>query len=119
MEMFYAWLYKWALKKWRKAAKNPEIKMVSARLTEHAVVRYLERVEGLDIEAVKARILTPEAIVTIEEIGGTGKFASNGVLYVVSQGKILTIAKAEGANQALAYADLSGGESQKGRRWTF
>lgn len=47
-------------------------------VTDHALLRFLERVEGLDIEAVKDRIVTEALREQVKTLGGTGKFPIDG-----------------------------------------
>ena len=58
-------------------------------VSDHAVVRYLERVQGFDIDAVREAIVTPEVEKAIE-LGAT-KVRSNGVEYRIKCGMIATI----------------------------
>jgi hypothetical protein len=46
-------------------------------VTDHALVRYFERVLGFDIAEIKAKILTPEVVQWIDTIP-TGKFPVRG-----------------------------------------
>jgi hypothetical protein len=47
----YQAIFKWAVGQWRKSMHNPAIKAYYGRLSPHAVMRYLERIEGRDLEA--------------------------------------------------------------------
>jgi len=46
-------------------------------VTEHALLRYIERVLKLDLDEVRKRILSPTIRRYIDELGG-GKFPQNG-----------------------------------------
>ena len=46
-------------------------------VTEHAMLRYIERVLKLDLEEVRKRILSPKVRGYIDELG-SGKFPQNG-----------------------------------------
>ena len=62
------------------------------RVTDHAVVRYLERVEGVDIEAVRRKILTDEVVEFVRHYG-SGRFRpANGFDVVARDCVIVTIA---------------------------
>ena len=59
-------------------------------LTDHAVIRFLERVKGLDIDAIKAEMLpdrTREAI----EFMGNGKVVNDRYTLVVRDGRVVTV----------------------------
>ena len=43
-------------------------------ISEHAILRYLERHKGLDIEAIKKEILPEKISELVVELGGKGKF---------------------------------------------
>ena len=43
-------------------------------ISEHALLRYYERVEGLDVQGVVERLISPKTEEQIKKIGGTGKF---------------------------------------------
>lgn len=60
-------------------------KMVS----DHALVRWLERVYGIDVDAVREHILTDEIKMAIQL--GASKVKADGVQYVLGDGKIITI----------------------------
>lgn len=45
-------------------------------VTDHAIIRYFERVLGIDIEAAKDNILTPKIKEAATLLGGTGSFPS-------------------------------------------
>lgn len=59
-------------------------------LTEHALLRYLERVKGVDLKAIHEEILTPEVKHQIGVIG-SGSFTQNGYRLIVKQGIVITI----------------------------
>lgn len=61
------------------------------KVTEHAILRYLERVEELDIAAVEQQIVTPELIEMTATLGGSGKYPINGFLVVMKKGVVVTI----------------------------
>lgn len=43
-------------------------------LTDHVILQYLSRHEGVDVEAVRARLLTPELEALVKTLGGTGRY---------------------------------------------
>lgn len=52
------------------ASRNPCV-------SEHAIIRYMERVLGFDIESIKTAILNPQVLAMIESLGD-GEFPING-----------------------------------------
>lgn len=58
-------------------------------ITDHAVIRYLERVRGVDIEAVRREIRAKIAL--IQDYPGATGILVDGFRYVVANGAILTI----------------------------
>lgn len=112
----YSGLYKWALKQWRKSEQLPNIGRKKGSVTAHALMRYAERIDGYDFEAAEQKILTPEVVEYIGDIGGTGKFTMNGILYTCKNGYILTIAKPAGNKENLVLQSLDG---STGRKWSF
>lgn len=46
-------------------------------VTEHAMLRYIERVMGVDMNAIREKILSPTIRKYIDELG-SGKFPQNG-----------------------------------------
>lgn len=58
-------------------------------LTDHAVIRWLERVEGIDIAKVEREIMTP-ATITALKAGATGIIVRGHVLKAKA-GRIMTV----------------------------
>lgn len=58
------------------------------RVSDHALLRYMERVMGLDLDAVRDRILTPENRAAIA--AGATAILIEGERYPVSEGVIVT-----------------------------
>lgn len=70
-----------------------QIKQATAKptVTEHATLRYLERKCGVDVEAVKAEILTEKVAEYIRQFG-SGKFPiGDGMRAVVKENVIVTV----------------------------
>lgn len=59
------------------------------RVSDHAVLRFLERVRGLDVEAVRAEILTPEIAMAIK--AGAVAVTIKGLRFPVKEGCIVTV----------------------------
>lgn len=61
------------------------------KISDHAVVRYLERVKGMDIAAIKKEIL-PDDVAAKTKIGGNGYYPVNGQHKVrVKNGTVITV----------------------------
>ena len=61
-------------------------------VSEHAIIRYLERVKGVDIEILKNEILTDQIKNLIETLGGNGTYPSDkGFKALVKDFTITTI----------------------------
>lgn len=63
-------------------------------ITEHAKIRYLERVKGIDMAEVEKEILDEDLKKQILVLG-TGKFHRNGLRLVVRNNSIVTVEKEE------------------------
>jgi hypothetical protein len=61
------------------------------RVSEHAIVRYLERVKGLDIEQIQSEILTDSILKLIEVLGVNGTYPNNGFSVVIRNNTVTTI----------------------------
>lgn len=61
------------------------------RVSEHAVLRYLERVKGIDISQVEKDILSESVMALIEQLGGTGKYPNNGFHVVIKDNTVVTV----------------------------
>lgn len=60
-------------------------------VTEHALLRYIERALGIDTEAIKTEILTEQIITTINK-GGNCKISNGkGLKYIVKDRTIVSI----------------------------
>ena len=60
-------------------------------ISDHAMLRYLERIYELDLEMVKGQILTNEALSIIEQFGGNGKYQLKDFTLVLKNNTIVTI----------------------------
>jgi hypothetical protein len=60
-------------------------------VSDHAVIRYLERKEGFDAKAFRESILTPSFLKQVRKLGN-GKYPiRDGMIAVVRQGVVVTI----------------------------
>jgi len=62
-------------------------------LTDHALLRYLDRVSGYDIEAVRREIASKELKATAAIIGGNGRIpvGDNKHMFVLKDGRIVSV----------------------------
>lgn len=69
-----------------KAAKTETIKV-----SEHAILRYLERVKGLNIEEIEKEIVSEEIIKFVEQLGGSGQYPNKGFNVLMKNFTVTTI----------------------------
>lgn len=71
-----------------------ELQEKELQVTEHALLRYCERILGIDIEAIKELIKSQEIKQQVEVLGINGKFVHpDGFRVVIKDNKIITIEK--------------------------
>lgn len=63
----------------------------SLKVSEHAILRYLERVKGLNIEAIEKQIVTDSVKDLVAKLGGNGKFPNNECSLVIKDYTVVTI----------------------------
>ena len=63
------------------------------KVTDHAILRYLERSSGLDFQQTKQRILTPRLVAAIQKLGNGEIPLSDGsnMIAVVKNNTVITI----------------------------
>ena len=64
------------------------------QVTDHAVVRYLERVHGVDIEGLRRRIGRIADLAAEETV--PCRVLSDGMAYQISGGRVVTVICAQG-----------------------
>lgn len=62
-----------------------------SRVSEHAIVRYFERVKGFNIEDIQKEILSDSIINLAEQLGGNGTYPNNGYSVVMKDFTVTTI----------------------------
>ncbi len=60
-------------------------------VSEHAILRYMERVMGTDTEAIRDQILSPQVRDLVGKLGGSGSYPANGFQVVMRNGTVVTI----------------------------
>lgn len=63
-------------------------KKINLKITEHGLLRYLERVKRIDLDSVKSEILD---IFHNEEFRKNGELQKNGIKYIIQGNKIITV----------------------------
>lgn len=84
--------------------------MTLPRVTDHAVLRYLERARGIDIELIRehiALICAPAAAV------GAANLKRDGVKYVFENGSVITVVPDEGTGPSKTHRRRATGELQR------
>lgn len=61
------------------------------KVSEHAILRYLERAEGLNIEDIEKKILTEDLVSLTEKLGSTGTYPIGEVQAVLKNNTVVTI----------------------------
>lgn len=67
------------------------MKPKAIKISDHAIVRYLERQAGIDIEAIRKSILESKLPDMVATLGGSGKFPVNGYQVVLKDYTVVTI----------------------------
>lgn len=61
-------------------------------VSEHAIMRYLERVKGINIEEIKQKLLSDKIMTMVGTLGGNGQYPhEDGFSIVMRQNVITTI----------------------------
>jgi len=61
------------------------------KVSEHAIVRYFERVLGYNIEEIEGIILSDNVVKMIETLGGSGTFPNENFQVVMKNNTVITI----------------------------
>ena len=90
-EQFYKWLYLWALDRYLelKRARNSKERYIG--VTDHAVVRYFERVLGQDIDKVREKLA--QDVRLLNQLYADSIVNSDDMQAVVMNKKIITVLK--------------------------
>ena len=91
-----------ANRKKEKELKNSTIQSLKSRIknlesngkiivTEHAIIRYFERVLGVDIAEVESQILTDEVVSFINSMGENGTYPNKEFKVIVKNNAIITV----------------------------
>lgn len=70
-------------------------------ITDHAIIRYLERVKGVDIDAIRAEMQSATLVAAVE-FGAKVLIGRNGERFVIRDGVVVTvIGKARSAGRTI------------------
>lgn len=61
------------------------------KISEHAILRYLERVKNIDLTEIQNEILTSDVLSLIEKLGGSGKYPNKDFQVVMKDYTVTTI----------------------------
>ena len=61
------------------------------KVSEHAIVRYFERVKGFDIEQVEKEILSEQVLNLVDKLGGNGSYPNDGFSVVMKPYTVTTV----------------------------
>ncbi len=67
--------------------RNPD----TLRVSEHALVRYFERVEGFDLNKIRDKILSPYIVNMVNTLGNTGTYPLDEYRLVIKDKVVTTI----------------------------
>lgn len=63
------------------------------KVSEHAIVRYFERVKGYDIASIEKDILSDRILILVEKLGGNGTYPNDGYSVIIKNNTVTTITK--------------------------
>ena len=61
------------------------------KVTEHAIVRYFERVKGFDIQQVEKEILSEQVLNLVDKLGGSGTYPNDKFSIVMKNYTVTTV----------------------------
>ena len=61
------------------------------RVSDHAVLRYIQRVHGVDVESIREQMIPERVLDAIQAVGGVGKFPTGGCHAVAKDGVVVTV----------------------------
>lgn len=68
-----------------------KVAKATIRVTDHAVVRYLERFQGIDVNSVKQSIIDKVDLDSLKVLGGSGRIKIDNMKIVVDNYTVLTV----------------------------
>lgn len=61
------------------------------KVSEHAMLRYLERVKGIDLHEIEKEIITEDIVKWVEMLGGNGSYPNKNFSIKMKNGIVTTI----------------------------
>lgn len=61
------------------------------KVSEHAIVRYFERVKGFDIDQVEKEILSEQVVELADKFGGNGTYPNDGFSVIMKNYTVTTV----------------------------
>lgn len=74
-----------------KREQKKQANKIKLLVTDHAIIRYLERVIGLDIETIKCKILCDCSHADIVEVSSSYTVLKDSHKLIVRDGKVITV----------------------------
>ena len=72
--------------------RRKEEKRFNPAITDHAVLRYLDRIAGMDIDGLRARLLTDGLVSAMR--AGASSYTADGMTFKLADNKVITIVEA-------------------------
>jgi hypothetical protein len=66
-------------------------KLTEIKVSDHALIRYIERILGENLDPIRQLILTDELTFKVKSLKGTGTFVFHDHTAIVRQGTVTTI----------------------------
>jgi hypothetical protein len=82
-------------------------KTVGPRVSDHAVLRYIERVMGVDVEQIRRGLLTP--LVRQAMIAGAKQVTIEGVTFVIDNQTLVTVVEKQRSSRLVRQVPLRKG----------
>lgn len=97
--------------------KTPPAIPTTVRVSDHALLRYLERVKGIDVEAARAEVAS---ICGIASTLGARSVAGEGHVFLIADYTVTTVLpkNAKFGDGYRDFTDYRNGEPRRGRRST-
>jgi len=61
------------------------------KVSEHAIIRYFERVKGYNIEEIEKEILNEDIVSWVGKLGGTGTYPNMGYSVIMKNNTVTTV----------------------------
>lgn len=60
-------------------------------VSEHAILRWLERKHGVDLKGIEREILNDEVLRITDTLGGNGEFPNGDMVLIIKQNVVITV----------------------------